>query len=322
MSDHVQSVRNAWINRLRDEALRARRPEVSKAAHIGILIATYADADGSRAFPSKETLAAIAGVSEDTITRCVRLLMAADLLGRRRRPNQSSMYQLLIPTARIDWTEHLHVWGETRQAKARRKAKAAEIAALLAEREAAEEGNPPPDMVRNPSAAGVPEPVPGGGSETSGTRPRTGTDTVPGRVPEPVPGGGLPVPPTCGRDPGPDQTMAAVPPQPQDAGGRASGKTIPQQPTETQGIAVCVDCAEPIVREGLALRCGCKPQASNARTPSGPVQGTFLISLPSGAPPGPRSPVQAPQAPPAQVCACGRCPDCLAADRERATGTG
>ncbi|MYV64454.1 hypothetical protein GT043_00420 [Streptomyces sp. SID2131] len=213
MSDHVQSVRNAWINRVRDEALRTRRPEVSKAAHIGILIATYANADGSNAFPSYETLGAIAGMSEDTVTRCLRLLQAAELLVRRRRPNQSSVYQLLIPSARIDWNEHLHVWGETRQAKARRKAKADAVAALLAE----QEGNPSPDAVRNPSPAGVPEPVPGGGSESPGTRPRTGADTVPGRVPEPVPGGGLPIPPTCGRDPGPDQTMAAVPPQPQDA---------------------------------------------------------------------------------------------------------
>ncbi|MFC8456458.1 helix-turn-helix domain-containing protein [Streptomyces sp. NPDC057242] len=186
MSDHVQSVRNAWINRVRDEALRTRRPEVSKAAHIGILIATYANADGSQAFPSTGTLAAIAGVSEETVTRCVRLLLAAELLVRRRRPNQSSVYQLLIPTARIDWNEHLHVWGETRQAKARRKAKADAVAALLAE----QEGTPSPDAVRNPSPAGVPEPVPGGG---------------------------LPIPPTCGRDPGPDQTMAAAPPQPQDA---------------------------------------------------------------------------------------------------------
>ncbi|WP_432116612.1 helix-turn-helix domain-containing protein [Streptomyces sp. S1] len=216
-SDHVQSVRNAWINRVRDEALRTRRPEVSKAVHIGILIATYADADGSNAFPSTATLAAIAGVSEETVTRCLRLLRAAELLVRRRRPNQSSVYQLLIPAARIDWSEHLHVWGETRQAKARKKAKADAVAALLAEQEAAEEGTPSPDAVRNPSGAGGPEPVPGGGSETSGTRPRTGADTVPGRVPEPVPGGGLPIPPTCGRDPGPDQTMAAVPPQPQDA---------------------------------------------------------------------------------------------------------
>ncbi|MBB4987473.1 helix-turn-helix domain-containing protein [Streptomyces nymphaeiformis] len=216
-SDHVQSVRNAWINRIRDEALRARRPEVSKAAHIGILIATYANADGSNSYPSNATLAAIAGASEETVTRCVRLLSAAELLVRRRRPNQSSVYQLLIPSARIDWAEHLHTWGETRQAKARRKAKAAEIEARLAKRAAAEEGNPSPDDVRNPSPAGGPEPVPGGVPDASGTRPRTGADTDPGRVPEPVPGGGLHVPPTSSRDPQPDQTMADPGPQPQAA---------------------------------------------------------------------------------------------------------
>ncbi|MFG2899547.1 helix-turn-helix domain-containing protein [Streptomyces zaomyceticus] len=226
MSDHVQSVRNAWINRVRDEALRARRPEVSKAVHIGILIATYANADGSRSYPSNETLAAIAGVSEETVTRCVRLLLAAELLVRRRRPNQSSVYQLLIPQARIDWAEHLHVWGETRQAKARKKAKAAEIEALLAER-----ANPSGDGFPEPVPGGVPEPVPGGAPDTPGTRPRTGADTVPGRVPEPVPGGGLPVPPTSGRDPQPDQTMAALPPQPQAAREEAAESS----PEELQG---------------------------------------------------------------------------------------
>lgn len=339
-SDHVQSVRNAWINRVRDEALRARRPEVSKAVHIGILIATYANSDGSKAFPSNSTLAAIAGVSEETVTRCVRLLMAAELLARRRRPNLSSVYQLLIPSARINWAEHLHVWGETRQAKARRKAKAAETEALLADRASAEEGNPSPDAFRNPSEAGSPEPVPGGAPDTSGTRPRTGTDTDPGHVPEPVPGGGLPVPPTSSRDPQPDQTMAALPPQPQDAHGRTSEKTIPQQPEPEEHRRCAAGCGQPVIRADRTMCTGCERRADKPRTPPsgavGAVQGAFLMAMPSASSPAPRRAPQAPhpQAPAdpfmsLRTCDCGRdyrapapgrCRDCLHA--ERAAGTG
>ncbi|MER8042728.1 helix-turn-helix domain-containing protein [Streptomyces sp. NPDC094032] len=334
-SDHVQSVRNAWINQVRDEALRARRPEVSKAAHIGILIATYANADGSRAFPSNATLAAVAGVSEETVTRCVRLLLAVELLARRRRPNQSSVYQLLIPSARINWGEHLHIWGETRQAKARRKAKAE----ALAERESAEDRNPSGDASRNPSPDEVPEPVPGGAPDTSGTRPRTGADTVPGRGPEPVPGGGLPVPPTSSRDPQPDQTTADHPPQPQDARGRASEETIPQpqpQPQPEEHRRCADGCGQPVIRPDRTVCTGCERRAQNTSTgPVVPVQGAFLMVMPSSGTPDAPSAPRAPHArtdpfAPLRTCGCGRdyrapepgrCDDCLAAEREYTAGT-
>ncbi|MEV7282853.1 helix-turn-helix domain-containing protein [Streptomyces sp. NPDC093111] len=231
-SDQVQSVRNAWINRLRDEALRMGRPEVSKAAHVGILIASYANADGSNAFPAASTLATIAGCSEETITRCVRLLSAVGLLSRRRRPNTSSVYQLVIPTQRPDWAAHMDAWGESRQAKARRKAKAAEIEARAAARTLS------PDAVRTPSPAVVPDPVPGGVPNPSGTRPRTGPEPDPGRVPDPVPGGGDMFLSTCGRDPDLDHNRLALSPQPPTAGARENDaaaappppRLVPPQP--------------------------------------------------------------------------------------------
>ncbi|TLQ45787.1 helix-turn-helix domain-containing protein [Streptomyces marianii] len=228
-SEHVQSVRNAWINRVRDEALRARRPEVSKAAHVGIIIATYADADGSNAFPSTATLSAIAGCTEETVTRCVRLLKATELMAAKRRPNQSTVYQLLIPTERINWAAHMHIWGESRQAKARRLAKEKAAAELAAK---ADPRNPSGDAVRNPSPAGDPEPVPGGAPTDSGTRPRTAPEPVPGRDPEPVPGGTYQYPPTSGRDPHPDHTLAGLSPQPPTAGAREEQQAAaaPQQP--------------------------------------------------------------------------------------------
>jgi len=204
----VQSVRNAWINRLRGEALRMRRQEVSKAAQVGVWIATYADADGSSAFPSAATLAAIVGCSEETVTRCVRLLMAVGLLRRKRRPNQSAVYQLIIPVERPAWEANLHVWGVSRQARARKKAKEEEMAEPPAR-------IPSGDGFRNPSPVKVPEPVPGGDPAESGTRPRTGAETVPGRGPEPVPGGAYQYIPTYGRDPDPDQNVAEHSPQPQ-----------------------------------------------------------------------------------------------------------
>lgn len=226
-SERVQTVRNAWINCVRDEALRMRRPEVSKAVGVGVWIATYADADGSKTFPSTATLAAIAGCSEETVTRCVRLLIAVGLLERKRRPNKTALYQLLVPLQRPDWDTHLYLYTETRQAKRKRKIKEQEAAELVAEREGR---NPTQNGFRNPFPPGVPEPVPAGGSEEFGTRSGTGAVPVPRRVPEPVPAGGVHVPfPTSGRDPESDHDMADHSPQPQQrAGARGEDEKSPQ----------------------------------------------------------------------------------------------
>lgn len=279
--DHVQTVRNAWINRVRDEALRMHRPEVSKAVQIGILIATYADADGSHAFPSAATLAAIAGCSEETVTRCVRLLMAVGLLMRKRRPNASAMYQLLIPTKRPEWEEHLHVWGTSRQARARQRAKAREMAEHLAEDTGR---NPSGDGIRNPSAVKVPEPDRGRGPSPSGTRPRTGAEPVPGRVPEPVPGGPYQYTPTSGRDPDSDQETVELPPQPQVRAGARPAKdpdpAIRAMPEPQPDVPRCAVCggALAIRRSGRTghERCADRPPSA--------VQPPLLLGVPSPQP--------------------------------------
>jgi ssDNA-binding Zn-finger/Zn-ribbon topoisomerase 1 len=334
--EHKQSVRNAWINRLRDEALRMRRVEVSKCVHIGILIGTYADADGTNAFPSGKTLAVIAGCTEETVTRCVKVLMAVGLLRRKRRPNQSSMYLLVLPLGKpVAWEEHLHLYTDTRQARRKKAIKEQEIAEALANREAGpdELRNPFRDGVRNPFPDGVPEPVPAGGSEESGTRSGTGGSTVPQRVPEPVPAGGDHYIPTFGRDPEPDQTLVEHPPQPQERAGEAVEDFDQSAEEDDQPFGRCEVCGHPLVRAG-SKRCSAHRDTPSRRRlregRSKPVQAPLLMSVPS-APDVPNEDVPAtfrPSRPdplaPLRTCGCGRdfrdhdpaarCPDCLYAE--------
>jgi hypothetical protein len=273
-SDRVQTVRNAWINRVRDEALRMRRPEVSKAFHVGMLIATYADADGGNAFPSRTTLAGIAGCTEETVTRCVKLLVAVGLLEHRRRPNKPAVYQLLIPLERPDWDAHMHVWGESRQAKARRLAKEKEIAELLAVKVRTASG----DVVREASGDAQQtgsESVPGGvsgqrprtPSEEPGKRPRTPPDSVLGRLPESVPGGGDQYLPTSGRNPQRDHETADHSRQPQTpAGAREKNHQSPAQETPPPlDFTRCTRCGDPMVpRPGRTTHTHCTTPAPPA----------------------------------------------------------
>ena len=132
--DRVISVRNAWINAMRAEVLRVGRtiPEVARVVTVGVWIATYADADGGNAFPSRETLATLSGCSQETVTRAVKVLMGVDVLARKRRPNASAVYQLLIPIGSegLDWKSHIHHMTETRQRVARRKEKERQAAEI------------------------------------------------------------------------------------------------------------------------------------------------------------------------------------------------
>jgi hypothetical protein len=299
--EHVQTVRNAWINHVRDEALRMHRPEVSKAAHIGMLIATYADADGSNAFPAGKTLAAIAGCTEETVTRCVKLLVAVGLLDRKRRPNKSAMYQLRIPLQRPHWEAHLHLYTDTRQARRKREAKQREVLDLIKEkhpellrddpRNPFYDGDRNPlqngdQEARNPFPVGVPETVPAGGSETSGTRSRTGTATVPERVPETVPAGGDQYQPPYGRDPHTDHDADQYPTQPPVRAGAREAKNdhpLPPATTETgsppsapdgHAFTRCAVCQERMVpRPGRTTHAHCasakpEPNARDSPTPA------------------------------------------------------
>jgi hypothetical protein len=219
--DRTESVRSAWTRCLREEALRMRRPEVSRIAHVGIITATYADADGSNAFPSARTLAAIVGCTEETITRAMRVLVATGLLERKRRPNATPLHTLLMPLGPVDWAAHLHLYTDTRQAARKQRIKREEISLSTGE---GGDGNPVQNGFRNPFPPGVPEPVPAGGSGTRsrggfhdpGTRSGTGAEPGAERVPEPVPAGGVhsPLLPPVG-DPPQDTELVEPVAQPQ-----------------------------------------------------------------------------------------------------------
>ncbi|MFL4904640.1 helix-turn-helix domain-containing protein [Streptomyces sp. MMS24-I2-30] len=264
--DRVQSVRNAWTNALRAEVLRVGRaiPEVARVAAVGMWIATYADADGSNAFPGRDTLAALCGCSQETVTRAVKVLMGVGVLTRRRRPNASAMYQLLIPRAGgLDWAEHIHHMTDTRQRLARRREKE-QLAAELSRKASA-------DMVRTASADGVPDSVRVGGSEPV----PDGPEGVRGRprkasadaVRTASASGVYQYIPTYGRDPLPDHDMADDSPQPQlRAGEAAEDESSPGEPPPSgepeppaTGLNRCRQCLIPLIRPGRDLCHGCEP---------------------------------------------------------------
>lgn len=149
----------AWINLLRAEVLRVdqlerdggfpwRAVDVARVAQVGIWLATYSDADGTGARPGRDTLAALSGMSPDTVTRAIRVLEAVGLLAVRRRPNRPSEYQLLYlgQTSRPDWVTHMALMTSRQQAW--RKARKVSADA-------------PQPEVRKASADCVPEDVPG-----------------------------------------------------------------------------------------------------------------------------------------------------------------
>ncbi|GGW99627.1 hypothetical protein GCM10010353_14140 [Streptomyces chryseus] len=238
------------------------------------------------------------------------------------------MYQLMLPPGRLPWNTHLHLYTDTRQARRKKAEKVRE----------AEERNPSQNGVRNPSPTGVPEPVPAGGSEESGNRSGTGTDTVPRRVPEPVPAGGDQYPPTYGRDPDTDHDTVAVEPQPQERVG-ARGDEEQSSPEEKPwGRCANEECGVRLLRAASGLCHGCQQKAEGTQQdPQAPVQGAFLTPMPSGftgsaaAPQAGTQPFKIPAQDPAaplRVCGCGRqhrahkptdrCPDCLWAQQAEA----
>ncbi|MFJ2733709.1 helix-turn-helix domain-containing protein [Streptomyces sp. NPDC087317] len=281
--DRVQSVRNAWINALRAEVLRVGRaiPEVARVVTVGMWIATYADADGSNAFPGRDTLATLSGCSQETVTRSVKVLMGVGVLQRRRRPNASAMYQLLMPLGGgLNWQAHIHHMTDTRQRKAYARKKAEEIAEVTRKASV--------DAVRTASTDGVPDSVRVGGSGLLEDTP----DSVHGRprkasvdaVRTASVAGVYQYSPTSGRDPLPDHTMADHPPQPQQRAGEAAkgdssrgegpqGTPAPQaaEPGEQPAPAFgrCRECQIPLIRPARALCHGCETYLSKQPTTHG-----------------------------------------------------
>ncbi|MFD8774545.1 helix-turn-helix domain-containing protein [Streptomyces sp. NPDC059916] len=339
-AEHTQAPRTAWINAMRAEVLRVgkRIPEVARVVNVGVWIATYADADGTNAFPSRETLATLAGCSQETVTRSVKVLMGVGALERRRRPNSSSMYQLapvaLLPGG-LPWEEHLHHYTDTRQRKAHAKKKAEDARKASMDAVRGEDENEA-DSVHGRG----PDSVHGGGSEAPGEdpdsvhgRPRTAstdafrTASMAGVYKDSS---------TSGRDPRTDKEPAEQSPQPQQrVGARSEDDDFPGE-SETAAAAPqgpearrCPRChAGTIVRPDRQVCGGCIRDGAQK-----PVQGAFLLSLTGGGQGTPRKPVERVQRPvedpaaPLRTCACGRehrlrdsgrCPDCLvAAEEER-----
>ncbi|MFD3929714.1 helix-turn-helix domain-containing protein [Streptomyces sp. NPDC058614] len=265
--DRVQWVSTAWINVLRDETLRVGRnlPEVARVVGVGVWIATYVDKDGSNAFPSRETLATLAGCSQETVTRAVKVLLGVGLLARRRRPNASAVYQLLMPFSRqLDWSSHIHHMTETRQRKAyaRKKEEAFRTATT--------------DAVRTATTDGVPDSVRVGGSEPSDStpdsvhgRPRTATTDAFRTATTDAPTSPTT---TSGSDPRPDHNLAGLSPQPQQDAGKAvedeSSASEAPPSGEPRAVARCEgpDCGLPLLRPGRRYCHGCEQHLATQTT--------------------------------------------------------
>lgn len=201
-----------------------RDADVSKIVHIGLILATYANADGSSAWPSVPTLAAVAGCAEDVVSRSLAALVGVGLLRRKRRPNSTAMHTLIIPlgTDPLVWDPHLAPFAKARAAAARRRARSAERA-----RNPVPTGDPEPrpDRERTRVPSGDPEPRPVGGSGEGGTPSRRGTEHRPDDGPEPRRVGGVHgqlLPPVG--DPLTDTDVPGPVPQPQ-VRAREAGKT-------------------------------------------------------------------------------------------------
>ncbi|GAA2838212.1 hypothetical protein GCM10010505_71800 [Kitasatospora aburaviensis] len=246
----VQSVRNAWINALRNETLRVANRDQARVAQVGHWIATYADADGGNAWPSRETLAVLCGCTTETVTRAVAVLVAVGILAKRRRPNAPQTYQLLMPTGqRLDWAAHMPLFTETRQKRAHKAKKAREMEAVLSA------GTASTDAVRTASTDCVPDSVRGG---VSGQRPWTPSevsDSVHGRprtasvdaVRTASVAGGTSTP-TSGRDPHNDPDMADDQPQPQvRAGARPENDQSAENRHAAPNWTLCEVCESPMV---------------------------------------------------------------------------
>ncbi|TWF99949.1 helix-turn-helix domain-containing protein [Kitasatospora viridis] len=211
-----QSVRNAWVNALRAETLRERNRAQATVALVGHMIATYTDADGGGAFPSRETLALLCGCTTETVSRAVAVLTAVGMLARKRRPNSPMVYQLLLPVSRPDWDSHMPAFTETRQKRARAAAKER----LATELEAALAGTAPtsrtasPDAIRTASPAGLPDSVPGRHPKESDSVPGRPRLASPDAIRTASPAGGTRTP-TSGRDQDTHHTLAGHVQQPQ-----------------------------------------------------------------------------------------------------------
>ncbi|WP_069164890.1 helix-turn-helix domain-containing protein [Nocardia altamirensis] len=87
----------------------------SSAKYLGLMMTTYANADGSHILPGVERLARVMCVSEPTVKRNLALLRNAGLIERTKQGNrhaaQADEYRLTMPSnvcdlAMLDPDEH------------------------------------------------------------------------------------------------------------------------------------------------------------------------------------------------------------------------
>lgn len=228
----VQSVQSAWVLRLRREALRhAGDPDMPRVLFVGLLLASFTDADGGNCWVSPETVSSGTGYSVDQVRRCIAALAGVGLLQRTRRQGKPSLLQLLLPAGAgdLDWGPHLAVFVEARQASARRRAKSAK-------RTAPDREHPSRRGIQNTHRDGAAEPrtpIASGNSEhpsRRGIQPAAQDQNTHRDAPTtPIATGiqnthrvgGVPSTPTYGRDPDRDQDVSGPVPQPQ-VGARAA----------------------------------------------------------------------------------------------------
>lgn len=217
------------------------------------------------------------------------LAVVEDGHGQGKTRGRAVMYALLLcPTP--DWERAAGlVWIAQQQKKERRAAAAARKAAQAAEGS----GDSAPTPGTDTSGDSAPTSQ---GSTSGDSAPRSAEegwgDSAPTQVGGQSPEG---VGAQCPDHPGSTQVLphevAEVVPQLQDAHGRgpASDKTIPQQP-EKPHRRCAGGCGQPVIRSDRMVCTGCERRAQQARgESSGPIQGAFMIPLPSGAPTAPRN---------------------------------
>jgi hypothetical protein len=198
---------------------------MARVLFVGLLIASYTDAEGGNAWPSPATLAAATGYSVDQVRRCIAALVGVGLLVRTRRQGRPSLLQLLLPATAgdLDWRPHLTAFAEARQASARRRARSAERTAQTADhpsrRGHENTRRVGPTETRTPVASGNSErPSRRGiqqGPQDQNTHRDAPTTPIATGIENAHRVGGVPSTPTYGRDPDRDQDVSGPVPQPQ-----------------------------------------------------------------------------------------------------------
>ncbi|MBD0707372.1 MULTISPECIES: hypothetical protein [unclassified Streptomyces] len=331
------SVPHAWGNALaRQWAPALPRPLVGGFLTTLYVLRVLASADGHLRYARDGAAVTITQIAtaarsdQRDVRDYLRAAVAAGVVTVvQAAPGRAVEYALLVCPA-PDWERAAGmVWIAQQKKKEARAAKAARAAARAASA-AAEDTPTPGDSPPTPQEQTSGDSPLGSEEEGSGDSPPRGVGGLsPGGV-----GGQSP------EHPGSTHVLphevAEVVPQPQDVRGRASEKKTSGDQENHRRCAS--GCGQPVIRPDRLVCAGCERRTQpTPQQPSVPVQGAFMISVPS------RAPARPPSAPPARqgswpqvdpyapqrTCGCGRtyhaegpgpCPDCLDAAAHDRTG--